>query len=292
MNKITFITPCFNNLDQATKPFLFSLYEHTPAELFDLILIDNGSTDSTYSFLTEFSESHNNITVLHNTENLGYSKANNQGLRLVATPYIGLLNNDILFTENWLPPLLDALESIPGIGLISPEMINAWRMSDGISLENYKEKAKSKASRIPPHAAASLNSYFCCVLFRKDVFDVVGLLDENYSPAWYEDDDYCLRTMLAGFKNYIYKSIFIYHNHCSTSSQLTNAETIQKRNRKYFFSKFPMAEAIFNTRRENEYLKEKIYAIDKGLIFIILRFRRIITFFFNKFSSVCAMVKK
>lgn len=52
--KITIITLTYNNLENATKPFLKSLYEHTSPDIFELILVDNNSTDGTVKFLNEF----------------------------------------------------------------------------------------------------------------------------------------------------------------------------------------------------------------------------------------------
>ena len=104
MNKTVIITPAFNKFEMATKPFLQSLYQYTDENSFDLIIIDNGSTDGTVEYLENFAKEHSNIRLILNKENLGYSKANNQGINLALEgnyKYIGLLNNDILFTPDF-----------------------------------------------------------------------------------------------------------------------------------------------------------------------------------------------
>ena len=83
-----------------------------------------------------------------------------------------------------------------------------------------------------------LDALFCCVLFRRDFVDRVGLLDENFTPAWFEDNDYSFRSILAGYNNYICNDVSIYHNYSKTSSKLGQASRIQERNRAYFFSKY------------------------------------------------------
>ena len=58
------------------------------------------------------------------------------------------------------------------------------------------------------------------------------------TPAWFEDNDYSFRSILAGYNNYICNDVSIYHNYSKTSSKLGQASRIQERNRAYFFSKY------------------------------------------------------
>ena len=123
MNKTVIITPAFNKFEMATKQFLQSLYQYTDENSFDLIIIDNGSTDGTVEYLENFAKEHSNIRLILNKENLGYSKANNQGINLALEgnyKYIGLLNNDILFTPDWLKNTLEVFELDKQLGMVSP----------------------------------------------------------------------------------------------------------------------------------------------------------------------------
>ena len=107
MPKVSLITLCYNQLENATKPLLKSLYEYTNPELFELIIVDNASSDGTKEFLDEYKETKNNVTVIHNDENFGYAKGNNIGLKVAKGDYIFLLNNDLLFTPNWLEKFVE-----------------------------------------------------------------------------------------------------------------------------------------------------------------------------------------
>ena len=110
MKKTAIITLTYNKLEVATKPYLDSLYQYTDENEFDLIIVDNASSDGTIDYVKDFAKNHKNITIICNNENLGYSKGNNIGIKSVIDKdyeYIALLNNDILFTPNWLNITID-----------------------------------------------------------------------------------------------------------------------------------------------------------------------------------------
>ncbi|MCX7612560.1 MAG: hypothetical protein N2043_13340, partial [Ignavibacterium sp.] len=70
--------------------------------------------------------------------------------------------------------------------------------------EEVKEKNKNQILYFPRVA-------FLCTLIKKEVIEKIGGLDERFSPGNYEDDDFCLRAQLAGFKTVIVKDAFIHH---------------------------------------------------------------------------------
>ena len=119
--KTAIVTLTWNKLNEATIPFLDSLYTYTDPEDFELIIVDNGSQDGTVDYLSSQVRKRPNMKVLFNKTNLGYSKGNNQGLRMISADaeIIGLLNNDILFTPDWLTRMRDFLLSEPKVGLAS-----------------------------------------------------------------------------------------------------------------------------------------------------------------------------
>ena len=76
MNKTVIITPAFNKFEMATKPFLQSLYQYTDENSFDLIIIDNGSTDGTVEYLENFAKEHSNIRLIRSEEHTSNSSHN------------------------------------------------------------------------------------------------------------------------------------------------------------------------------------------------------------------------
>ena len=113
MKKLTIVTLTYNQLERATKPYIESLYKYTNIEDFDLILVDNNSTDGTVEYLKELQTKYNNVTLIFNDKNLGYDIGNNQGLKLIDTTgdtknkFIGLFNNDLFFIPPMNTSLLD-----------------------------------------------------------------------------------------------------------------------------------------------------------------------------------------
>ncbi len=248
MKKIAIITLTYNKLEEATKPFLESLYKFTDEENFDLILVENGSKDGTREYLEEFKNTKSNVTLIVNDENLGYSKGNNQGLREVLNKdydYIGLLNNDILFTPNWLFDTLKIFDLNPEIGMISPRIQKKCNFNS----KNYLEHYKKYLSKFKGDYKQVLEPLFCCVLIKKEVFDKIGLFDENFTPAFFEDNDLSFRAMYQGYLLVYSNSTFVFHNHSTTSGSLPSQ--IFEKNKDYFFKKHPLARWCFNHRRTN-----------------------------------------
>ena len=92
--KLSVITLTYNKLEY-TKKFIESLYKYTKD--FELIIVDNGSTDGTVEFLKSLKD----VKLILNNENKGFSAGNNQGIELAEGEYIGFLNNDILLYPAW-----------------------------------------------------------------------------------------------------------------------------------------------------------------------------------------------
>lgn len=260
MKKVAIITLCYNKLNEATKPFLNSLYQFTDTEMFDLILVDNGSNDGTKEYIKEFQNKYPNITIIENEKNLGYSKGNNLGIKEALTKdyeYLGLLNNDILFTPDWLINTVNIFQEDENLGMVSPRIQKKCNLTPKNYLEGYKKylsKFKGKYKQV-------LEPLFCCVIVKKEVVEKIGLMDENFSPAFFEDNDYCFRVMYNGYVSAYSNLSFVYHNHSTTSKSVP--KDIIERNKKYFFKKHPLGKYIWEHKRTN-LIKDMIKYIKEG----------------------------
>ncbi|MBO6088297.1 glycosyltransferase, partial [bacterium] len=117
--KLSIITLTYNNLEY-TRNFIKSLYENTKD--FELILVDNGSTDGTVEYLKSLP--YNNIKFIFNEKNLGFPKGNNQGLEIAEGEYIGFLNNDILLSSNWFEGVEFVFKNETDAAFVSPFHLN------------------------------------------------------------------------------------------------------------------------------------------------------------------------
>ncbi len=103
------IIPCFNQLE-FTRHCLRALFRHTRPP-WELIVIDNGSTDGTGVYLAGVQDSSPApVTVITNAANRGFPAAINQGLRVARGEYLVLLNNDAVVTDSWLDQLIALAE--------------------------------------------------------------------------------------------------------------------------------------------------------------------------------------
>ncbi len=103
-----------------TRQCIESLFSNTPADLFELIVVDNGSSLSTQVYLTE--QAHR-IRCIANSANLGFARACNQGAASAETDYLVFLNNDTMPHRGWLDELIKAATSGPDIALTGGKLL-------------------------------------------------------------------------------------------------------------------------------------------------------------------------
>lgn len=234
--KLSIITLTYNKLEEATKPFLKSLYESFSGggQMFELIIIDNGSTDGTVEFLKIFETQKNNVRVVYNSENYGYSKGCNQGAEIAQNEYIAFLNNDILLSRGWSDNIFGVFEKESDAGLVSASQIEGNEYKEWM----YPKIMKKMLGKRSCDYKVAIKPCFSCIITKKAIFNKIGGFDENFIPAYFEDDDLSWRYIFAGYKNFISQKSYIYHKGSLTGKSLTNLNEIFERNREYFFQKY------------------------------------------------------
>jgi GT2 family glycosyltransferase/Flp pilus assembly protein TadD len=213
-NVVSIIILTFNQI-KYTKECVESIRNHTP-ELHEIIFVDNGSTDGTVKWLRKLLKGNLNYKLIENHKNLGFPKGCNQGIQASSGEYILLLNNDVVVTNGWLSGMLECLNSASDIGIVGPMTNNI----SGIqkvpevpynSVEYLAEFAKSFKERNMHRRIPVRRIVGFCMLFRRELVEKIGLLDETFGTGNFEDDDFCLRAALEGYKNFIAGDIFIHH---------------------------------------------------------------------------------
>lgn len=124
MPAVSVIIPAWN-LWEMTRACLESLARHTPPELVEIVVVDNGSTDETRDALEPVGRElfGGRFRAVRLEDNQGFAKGCNAGARAAAAPRLFFLNNDTLATEGWLPPLLAALDGSPFLGMVGPLLL-------------------------------------------------------------------------------------------------------------------------------------------------------------------------
>jgi len=210
LNKTSIIILTHNKLEY-TQMCLDSIRRYTPRHMYELIVVDNASTDGTREYLAEQTD----VLTMFNEENVGFPKGCNQGIELARGDSILLLNNDVIVTENWLPLLLECLYSSEEIGAVGP-VTNSAGAYQSIqvgygSIEEMLEFANRHNRHDPAKWEERLKLIGFCLLMKRDAVEKVGPLDERFSPGFCEDTDYSVRLIKAGYKLYLCRNVFVHH---------------------------------------------------------------------------------
>jgi GT2 family glycosyltransferase len=200
-----------------TKKCLNTVFSYTPAP-FELIVVDNGSTDGTWQYLESVEEKRKNVRLVRNTSNRGFAYGCNQGIFLAGGDHVVLLNNDTLVTRGWLERLKAAASAVPGVGLAGPvsNYVSGAQLVEGLNadfsnLDQILKFADDLGSRNAGQITEVNRLVGFCLLVRREVLDKVGVFDIAFAIGNWEDDDLCVRARLAGFKCVIARDVFIYH---------------------------------------------------------------------------------
>lgn len=216
------------NTRELTLDALRSVYRSQTNYTFEVILIDNHSTDgSVEAIKEEFSQ----VKIIENQENVGFAKANNQGIRRAAGRYILLLNSDTIIQPDTLEIMLRFMDQHPNIGASGCKVVLPDGSLDKACRRGFPTPSASfyyafGLAKLFPHVP-KFNQYQlsyldpdddypvdCLVgafmLVRREVIDHVGMLDEDFF-MYGEDVDWCYRIKKAGWEIYYYPKTSIIH---------------------------------------------------------------------------------
>lgn len=205
---ITIIIPVHNQIEY-TRQCIATVRANTRAP-YRLIMVDNGSTEPVAGVAETAG-----ATVVRSDTNRGFAGGVNLGLAH-AEGHVLLLNNDTLVPPGWLEGLEAALLSAPDIGMAGP-MSNYVSGSQLIPDLNFAhideiEAYAAQRRRDYPNAirdVARLVGF--CLLIRDTALAAAGPLDEAYGVGNFEDDDYCVRVLRAGFRLVVDEGGFVFH---------------------------------------------------------------------------------
>lgn len=200
------------NLSEITKQCIASIRENNLESSYDIIVVDNHSTDG----ITEWLCRQKGIKLICNVENKGFPYACNQGIK-IAEPEsdIFLLNNDTIVTPNaifWLRMGLYYENRVGAVGSITNHAGNNQRIEEEFeTVEEYLQFAKT--NNIPMENPYEKKIYLIgfALLLKREALDETGLLDVRFTPGCFEDNDLGIRLHLAGYQVYLCQNSFIYH---------------------------------------------------------------------------------
>ncbi|WP_438494578.1 glycosyltransferase family 2 protein [Paenibacillus sp. IHBB 3054] len=244
MTMTSIIIPTYNGLELLrTCVEAIRSYTETP---YEIIVIDNASKDGTDTYCRT-----NNLTFISLPENRGFPVACNMGMQLASGDELLLLNNDVVVSQGWLRNLKAALYSAPDVGIAGPvtnyasgqqQVKTTYSDIPGFHAEARQANLQDPSKWIETRRLVGL-----CFLFKRELMDTVGLLDERYSPGHYEDDDYCFRARLRGYRLLIAGDCLVHHEGSASFKEVYSSalKELVERNRRIFIDKWHMDPAQF-----------------------------------------------
>ncbi len=242
--KVSIIIIAYNKSEFTTE-CLRSVWSNTQRVPFEVIVIDNGSSEAD---IKRVKKSLAPARLLDIQVNRGFGEGNNIAAEYAKGDYILFLNNDVTVTPGWLENMVTVIEGQPKAGAVGAKLVypdGKLQEAGSMVLKNGEVSQRGK------HDDPSKDIYnnlevvdYCsasCLLIKKDLFLKVGGFDHRYDPAYYEDTDLCLKIEALGFKTYYNPATLINHFEGATSrdakmkKQLHNIVEV---NRKKFMARW------------------------------------------------------
>ncbi|MDQ4078193.1 MAG: glycosyltransferase [Chloroflexota bacterium] len=210
-------------------------------EPIEIIVVDNASADgSSELVMREFPS----VRVLRNRYNLGFAGGCNMGLRGAQGEVLLLLNQDTQVDARWVGALVEALLE-PGVGIVGSKILypdgetlqhaGGW-MEWPLALSHHYGQHESDTGEWDQVRSVEFVTG-AAMAFRRDLMDEIGLLDEGFSPGYFEDADYCFRAREAGYEVRYVPSAMLTHQESTSVTDKALLSRYYQRGRLRFLLK-------------------------------------------------------
>ena len=239
---VSVIIPVYNKVEY-TLTCLQSIQKNPPETAFEVIVIDDCSTDMTAPLLALVK----GLEVLRNTSNLGFVKNCNKAAQAARGKYILFLNNDTEVLPGWLDELLQTFSNYPDAGLVGSKLIYpngrlqeaggiVWQDASG---SNYGRNADPDR----PAFCYVREADYCSgasIMIPTHLFHQLGGFDERYAPAYYEDTDLAFAVRKAGRRVLFqpFSRIIHFEGISSGTDVKQGVKAYQLRNQEIFLAKW------------------------------------------------------
>lgn len=188
----------------------------------EVLLINDASTDKkVFELLDDLSSDKLNFKIIHNSENLGFTKTVNKGINLCSNKNVIILNSDARVTPRWFEGMTDAASTGDDIATVTamsdragafsaPNIGNDNDLPDGVSEENYALAFRRYSMGIYP--TVPTGNGFCMFIQRKCLNEIGGLDVEAFPRGYGEENDFCMRARKHGWRNIIDDRTYVFHD--------------------------------------------------------------------------------
>ncbi len=232
-----------HNKAEYTAACLHSILEHTPSGDWEIIVVDDCSSDQTPVYLAECQ----GIRVLRNDNNAGFIHSCNAGAALARGEYLVLLNNDTTVTPGWLAGLAQGFEYFDRVGVVGARLIypdGRLQEAGGIIFSDGSgwNFGRNDDPARPEYNFACDADYVsgACLAIKAELFAKLDGFDSHYAPAYYEDTDLCFRVRESGLRVIYHPACTIVHHEgvSSGTDESSGIKRYQAINRKKFLERW------------------------------------------------------
>lgn len=226
---VDIVIPVYGGLE-VLSPCVMSVLERTEWP-YHLILVDDQSPDNaTRDFLASFQEAHPEHTVLWNKKNRGFAATVNRGIEAGESPYICLLNSDVMVTKGWLRKMVMALEADERNKIVNPCTNNTALINIPLQ-QGYDYQDMNRAfEKLSHNLYPEIMPTGFCFMFSRDLVDEIGTFDEGY-VSYGEETDFWMRTItrvvdgeVKNWRAVLADDTYIFHERGSSFNALGEEE--------------------------------------------------------------------
>lgn len=261
--RIEIVVPVYNAADDLLA-CVTGLFRTTSANEYGLTLIDDASTSAAVQEVLRriASMAPVPVRIFRNEVNLGFVRTVNRGMAMVPGSDVVLLNSDTLTTPGWLQRIACCAASDPDIGTITPFSNNAEicsfpdicvnrRLSDLPAIDDI---ARALAARKPTYPDIPTAVGFC-MFIRRGLLNAIGGFDaETFGRGYGEENDFCLRATMAGYRNVICDDAFVAHTGGQSFSHST--AQLKKENGQKLLARYPHYDELIQAFIRTDPLRE------------------------------------
>ncbi len=206
---------------------------------YEVVVVDNGSTDESASFITQ---AYPQVRLIQNADNLGFSRGMNVGLRQLNHDVVVLLNNDVRVQSDWLAKLIEPFETSSQIGIVGCKLLYPDGTIQHLGAELSYPLARSRhfyrnQANIEDLPAIQDVDYVtgAALAIHRSVLTQIGLLDEMFHPFFYEETDYCYRARAAGFRVVVATQAVAIHDESVSMNKVQDMKLAMFQHNRYRF---------------------------------------------------------
>lgn len=250
---ITIIT---YNSEKLIGPCLESIFKTTTSLDFEIIVIDNNSQDKTVNLINEkFPQAR----LIKNRENVGFARAINQGIKISQGEFVLFLNPDMRVLDEAIAASMEFLSQNEKAGILGGQLLYPKTLKIQVSFGRFPSFFTEFLYAFGLHKIFPCSRFISKNIFsgwkfkktrqvdwvgggymmvKKEVFDKIGLLDENFF-MYLEDIDFCYRAKKAGYEIYYFPKAQVIHHHMASSKRdLSKPMIYEAKSLIYYFKKY------------------------------------------------------